>query len=148
MPPAEAISALERGDIDGAVLTGLRVIEAIEAGARVIGYPGAFFYEEGPANIFVTHEKIASQKPELLDFQDAIIRINGLLNSGAHEESFRQVITSDFGYSEDVADEIIGLRLDTEPLGIGSFSYLVPKMKAQGIIPGDFELSPQMFLAR
>lgn len=148
LPPADAMSALERGDISAAVLTGLRAVQAIEAGARVIGYPGAFFYEEGPANIFVTHEKIVSSRPELLDFQDAIISINSLLNSGAHEGSFRQVITADFGYSEDVADEIIGLRLDTVPLGIEGFTYLVPKMKAQGMIRSDFELSPKMFLAR
>ena len=47
-----------------------------------------------------------------------------------------------------MADEIIGLRLDTEPLVIDGFAYLVPKMKAQGIIGSDFELSPSMFLAR
>jgi hypothetical protein len=82
-----------------------------------------------------------------LDFQDAVISINRILNSGAHEDSFRQVI-ADFGYSEDVADEIIGLRLDTDPLGIEGFTYLVPKMKAQGMIRSNFELSPQMFLAR
>lgn len=146
LPPAEALAALERGDIDAALLTGLRAIQAIEAGATVIGYPGAFFYEAGPANMFVTHQKIAERKPEILAFQDAIIQINQLLNGGGHNDSYTRVILGDFGYSQAVADELLKIRLDTMPITLGNLSYLLPKMKSQAKIPADFELGPEMFL--
>lgn len=146
LPPAEALAALERKDIDAAVLTGLRAIQAIEAGASVVGYPGAYFYEAGPANIFVTHRKIANQDSRIAAFQDAILHINELLNTGEHSESYTRIIIEDFEYSQEVADEILSLRLDTKPLVMDDFLYLVPKMKAQRLIPAEFQLAPSMFL--
>ena len=146
LPNDEAIVALiDREQTDAAILTGLRAIKAIENGAHVVGYPGAYFYEPGPANIFVSSQNVSSSD-EVRSFQNAIVEINKLLNSGNHSASYRQVIVGELGFSEDVADEMEKIRLDTEPYSKESFEYLVAKMKAQGLIDESYILTASSFL--
>lgn len=146
LPTDEAIAALvDREEIDAAVLTGPSAVKAIEKGAHVVGYPGAYFYEPGPGGIFVSAQQGAGSE-EIRNFQNAVIQINKLLNSGTHSASYRQVIVGNLGFSEDVADEIERTRLDTEPYTKESFDYLVEKMKAQGLIDGAYSLTAASFL--
>lgn len=99
-------SALERGEVDAIVMTGRLASEGIESGLRLVGYPGAYFYDEGPLNLWVTSASTLASQPDLIqDFRDSILLTNSeLMNKEKNSSSYRKVLVDIFGLTEEEAN--------------------------------------------
>jgi ABC-type amino acid transport substrate-binding protein len=104
LPSESRFAALDDGSIDAVISVGSGAAKALEAGYRLIGYPGAFIYSEGPVKIWVTTEEILQEKSSLIEaFRAAVLEVNEQLQQPENAESFRSVLVGKFEVDPDVA---------------------------------------------
>ena len=105
---SERVVALERGDIDFAVLSGTVATTQVAAGATVVGYPGAFLYQGGSVIFFYSlAERIAEKEAEMVAFQRAMTEINAWLADPANLDEFRTYLSDDFGLDPEEAQRFV-----------------------------------------
>lgn len=126
---------LQRGEIDAGIFTGTLSTKALQEGFRLIGYPGAFFYAEGPVKIWVTTSSVVSKKAKELEmFRAAILETNSKLQDvELNGESFRQVLVSKFGLTQEVASATTMPNFWTQDLSPEHVSDLSINMIESGI---------------
>lgn len=108
--PADARqSTLERGEVDAIVMTGRLAAEGIESGLRLVGYHGAYFYDEGPLMVWLTNESTLETQPELIQkFRDSILLTNQeLRNTELNSSTYRQILVDVFGLTNEEADKTL-----------------------------------------
>ena len=111
MADAQMGSALARGDVDAVVPSDPYATQIIGDGARVIGYPSAYYFEAGVAVAYMSSQDIVSKKPAAMRaFQRAVLEINRLLNKAQNDASYRKTIAKVTGVTEESAAK---LRLPT-----------------------------------
>jgi NitT/TauT family transport system substrate-binding protein len=109
IPAPARQSTLERGEVDAIVMTGRFASEGIESGLRLLGYPGAYFYDEGPLHVWLTSGSVFETQPELIQkFRDSILLTNQeLRDTEANAATYRQILVDVFGLTSQEADETL-----------------------------------------
>lgn len=128
--------SLVKGEIDAAIFTGTLAAKAVVDGFRLIGYPGAYFYAEGPAKIWITTPKVLAEKPLLLaNFRKSILEINKELQDiGSNGDSFRMTLVDKFGLTQEVADSTTMPNFWTQDLTQEHVEDLSKNMIESGIL--------------
>lgn len=136
VPRESRQDSLVRGDIDAAILTGTLATKAVLDGFRLIGYPGAYFYAEGPAKIWITTPRALEQNPQLLaNFRKAILEINKELQDiESNGDSFRKILVEKFGLTQQVADSTTLPNFWTQDLTQNHVEDLSRNMIESGIL--------------
>jgi ABC-type nitrate/sulfonate/bicarbonate transport system substrate-binding protein len=146
MTDAQMSAALDRGDIDAAVPADPNASQMILKGARVIGYPYAFYAKPGAAIVFISSKGITFKKPQAMRaFKKATAEINRLLNQPENQASFRKSIAKFTGVSEEAANKG---RLPTMIEGevrFSDYSYLPKELKSLGFTKNRIDLAPILF---
>jgi ABC-type taurine transport system substrate-binding protein len=136
VPTESRLGALERGDVDAIMLAGRYAEDAMSQGLRLVGYPGAYFYEEGPVTIWVTSPKVLSEKPELVSkFKAAITSVNTQLRDlEANQESYRQILVEKFDIAPEVAENTKVPNFWLEQVTLPQLSEMAQKLIRLGAI--------------
>ena len=146
MTDAQMSAALDRGDIDAAVPADPNASQMILKGARVIGYPYAYYAQPGAAIIFISSKAITAKKTQAMRaYKKATQEINKLLNQAENQPSFRKSIAKFTGVSEEAAAKG---RLPTMIEGevrFSDYSYLPKALKSLGFTKNRIDLAPILF---
>lgn len=142
---SERLVALQRGDIQFANISGAQVFEAMEAGASIALYPGAYIYQPSAVITWFTSKELAAEKPEqMAAFQMAVIEIHTLLREESNLRNFKEFLANDFGLEEPVLRQFVLPRLVTRELTVSEFEYWIPILIDEGIIQEGSELPPDL----
>ena len=137
----DRLNALIRGDLDFAVLNGATAHQALEAGARVVLYPGAYLCEPGAVVIWHTSEEITRTRPgEVVAFQNALIEVHELLLDPANLDNFLEFLESDLGIEPSIIEQYSMPTLVTRELTSEEFEYWVPLLEDEEMISEGFVL--------
>jgi ABC-type nitrate/sulfonate/bicarbonate transport system substrate-binding protein len=105
--------ALRRGDVDAVVANDPFATQIILSGARIIGYPNAYYAKPGAnadtgvAVVYMSNAKTLKKKLLAMKaFQKATLEINQNLNKAANEASFRSVIAKVTGVTPAAAAKV------------------------------------------
>ena len=139
---SEGLKALIAGEVDAATITGIRAYQALDAGARLVMYPGAYFFEPGPAAAWLTTGTIEeSKRSELLAFRDAMREIYSLLDRPEAQESFLTLLKEDFGFDQSAIDQYTFPPLMTREISPQELQYLADALWDEGLIDRQFQFS-------
>jgi hypothetical protein len=145
-PGPQMIDALNRGDVDAVVANDPIATTLIIGGARIVGYPQAYFAQAGSSIVYISTSEIASSKSRTLKiFQKATLEINKLLNKKENEESFRKVIAEVTKIAPEAAAKARLPLMMEKNVTINELSYIPSKLKKVGFLKGRFELGPILF---
>jgi len=146
MTDAQMAVALGRGDIDAAVPSDPNASQMILDGARVIGYPYAYYAEPGVAIAYISSQSIVSKKSAALRaFQKATLEINRLLNIASNEASFRRTIAKVTGVSEEAAAKgRLPVMMETN-ITFSQIAYIPHQLKLLGFTKSRVNLAPVLF---
>lgn len=132
---SERLVALQRGDIQFANISGAQVFEALDAGASIALYPGAYIYQPSAVITWFTSKQLATEKPEeMAAFQRAVIEIHTLLREESNLRNFKEFLANDFGLEESIIQRFVLPRLVTRELKVSEFEYWIPILIDEGII--------------
>ena len=105
--------ALRKGDVDAVVANDPFATQIILSGARIIGYPNAYYARSGAnadtgvAVVYMSNAKTVKKKLEAMKaFQKATLEINRNLNKSSNEPSFREVIAKVTGVTQAAAAKV------------------------------------------
>ncbi|MSW10243.1 MAG: PhnD/SsuA/transferrin family substrate-binding protein [Actinobacteria bacterium] len=139
-------SALSRGDVDAVVPSDPFATQMIVNGARVIGYPSAYYSEPGPAVVYISTQQIVSKKVEAMKaFQKATLEINHLLNLPQNDDSLRKTIANVTGVSLEAANKLKLPTLVEQNVSFSQIAYIPNKLKSLGFIKSRVNLAPILF---
>ena len=146
MSDAQMTIALNRGDVDAIVQSDPYATETILGGARVIGYPSAYYVEPGPASVFISSENIVAKKVKLMEtFQKAMLEINHLLNQSQYESSFRETIAKITGVSQEAAAKVRLPIMMERNVAFKDIGYIPNKLKLLGFTKTRVSLARVLF---
>lgn len=146
MTDAQMGVALERGDIDAAVPSDPNASQIILAGARVIGYPYAYYAEPGVAIAYISSQSIVGKKTAAMRaFQKATLEINRLLNLPVNEASFRKTIAKVTGVSEEAAAKGRLPVMMEKNITFSQIAYIPHELKLLGFTKARVNLAPVLF---
>jgi NitT/TauT family transport system substrate-binding protein len=144
--------ALKRGDIDAAVINDPFATQAILAGAKVIGYPNAYFSEVGSKNdasVAVVYASIASivqaKRRQMKAFAIATLQINHLLNQPENEASYRQTIQTFTNVTAAAAAKVRLPYMIERKLVSADIAYIPNKLYKLGFIREKIRARPAIF---
>jgi len=133
MTDAQMVAALDRGDVDAVVPSDPYATSIILSGARVIGYPSAYYFEPGAAVVYVSTATIVAKKPAAMRaFQRAILEINHLLNLPQNDATYRKTIAKVTGVSDDAVAKLKLPKLSESNVALSEISYISNKLKLLG----------------
>jgi ABC-type nitrate/sulfonate/bicarbonate transport system substrate-binding protein len=136
LAPSERLVALQRGDIQFANIGGAQVFEALEAGASIALYPGAYIYQPSAIITWFTSKDLAAERPEeMAAFQRAVIEIHTLLQDENNLQNFKDFLANDFGLEDSIIRRFTLPPLVTRELTVSEFEYWIPILIDEGIIP-------------
>jgi NitT/TauT family transport system substrate-binding protein len=146
VPAAQGYAALKRGDIDAIALSEPFASQAILDGGRVIGYPGAYFFQSGAAQVYSSSDAIvAKRRDAMLAFQKAILEINRLLNRPENEASRRKIISTVTGVDAATVEKTRLPFLMEKNVTFGEIRYLPKELKDLGFTKSIIALSSILF---
>lgn len=136
IPQEARIGVLERGDVDAALLSGRFASAAIESGYPVVGYPGAYFFSEGPILVWVTSPRVLEDKPGLISkFKSSITALNTQLRDlEANQESYAQVLIDKFETDPEVAKNTKLSNYWLEQVTVAQLNKMAEKLLRIGAI--------------
>lgn len=144
--------ALNRGDVDAAIINDPFATQIIQAGGKVIGYPNAYFAEVGVKNnasvavVFASVTSVTSKKRRAIKaFQAATLEINALLNNAANEASYRQTIQTYTGVTASAAAKVRLPYMMEENLVPEDIAYIPAKLFKIGFISKKIRTYPVLF---
>jgi ABC-type nitrate/sulfonate/bicarbonate transport system substrate-binding protein len=138
---AERLVALLRGDVDFALIGGAEVYEALEAGATIAFFPGAYLYQPSAAVVWYTTQELSeSRHDQIAAFQAALIEIHEHLNDPANLDQFTAFLAEEFGLAPEVIERFSMPKLVTRPLSIEEFDYWIPILAEEQIVGSDFTI--------
>lgn len=146
MADAQMGSALARGDVDAVVPSDPYATQIIGDGARVIGYPSAYYFEAGVAVAYMSSQDIVSKKPAAMRaFQRAVLEINRLLNKAQNDASYRKIIAKVTGVTEESAAKLRLPTMSEKNVTFAEIAYIPNKLKSLGFIRSRVNLAPILF---
>ena len=146
MADAQMGSALARGDVDAVVPSDPYATQIIGDGARVIGYPSAYYFEAGVAVAYMSSQDIVSKKPAAMRaFQRAVLEINRLLNKAQNDASYRKTIAKVTGITEESAAKLRLPTMSEKNVTFAEIAYIPNKLKSLGFIRSRVNLAPILF---
>ncbi len=146
MADAQMGSALARGDVDAVVPSDPYATQIIGDGARVIGYPSAYYFEAGVAVAYMSSQDIVSKKPAAMRaFQRAVLEINRLLNKAQNDASYRKTIAKVTGVTEESAAKLRLPTMSEKNVTFAEIAYIPNKLKSLGFIRSRVNLAPILF---
>ena len=146
MSDAQMAIALGRGDIDAAVPSDPNASQMILDGARVIGYPYAYYAEPGVAIAYISSEGTVSKKTAAMRaFQKATLEINRLLNQPSNEASFRKTIAKVTGVSDEAAAKGRLPVMMEQNITFSQIAYIPRELKLLGFTKARVNLAPVLF---
>lgn len=146
MADAQMGSALARGDVDAVVPSDPYATQIIGDGARVIGYPSAYYFEAGVAVAYMSSQDIVSKKPAAMRaFQRAVLEINRLLNKAQNDASYRKTIAKVTGITEESAAKLRLPTMSEKNATFAEIAYIPNKLKSLGFIRSRVNLAPILF---
>lgn len=139
IPSETRLGALQRGDVDAIIASNTVVIQALEEGNILVGYPGAFYYDEGPVVLWVTTPERYDEKREAIDgFRKSVLEAQGYLaDTDVYGESYRQVLVDSFAVEPAVAAASPIPDHWTGDLSLGYFEFLRDTLRREGVITSD-----------
>lgn len=144
---SEGLATLLAGEVDGANLAGVRAYQALDAGYRLVLYPGAYFYEPSVVQGWLTTGDIAEQKrDELLAFKAAMIDIYRLLEDSNAAASFISLLESDFDFDAKALSQFTFPPLMTTDIESAELQYLADNLFAEGLIDRELTLSDDILV--
>ena len=146
MSDAQMAVALGRGDIDAAVPSDPNASQMILDGARVIGYPYAYYAEPGVAIAYISAEAIVAKKSAAMRaFQKATLEINHLLNQPSNDASFRKTIAKVTGVSDEAAAKGRLPVMMEQNITFSQIAYIPRELKLLGFTKARVNLAPVLF---
>ena len=146
MTDSQMAVALDRGDVDAVVPSDPYATQIILSGARVIGYPTAYYTEPGAAVVYASSKEIANQKRAAMKaFQNAVLQINGLLNKPENEASYRKKIAEVTGVKPEAAAKDRLPTMVEKNVTFTEIAYIPNKLKSLGFITARVNLAPVIF---
>lgn len=105
LPGETRLGSLERGEVDAIIVSSTLATEAMKAGMKMVGYPGAYYYSAGPALVWVTTKATYDKKQsELMAFRESVLEAQSFLaDSENYGDSFRKILTDFFQLDSGVA---------------------------------------------
>ena len=138
--------ALARGDVDAVVPSDPFATQIINDGARVIGYPTAYYFEPGVAVAYISSQDTVSKKSSAMRaFQKAVLEINLLLNLPANDASYRKAIAKTTGISDESAAKLRLPTMSEKNVSFSEIAYIPNKLKSLGFIRSRVNLAPILF---
>jgi ABC-type nitrate/sulfonate/bicarbonate transport system substrate-binding protein len=136
------LDALLAGEVDAAILAGIRAYQAMDADGRFALYPGAYFYQPTTITGWLTTGEIVEQRGEdLQSFKKAMMEIYELLKSPAAQESFFELLRSEFGFDDSAINQFSLPPLMTREVTAEEFRYLSDELLAEGLIDREVDFS-------
>ncbi len=144
----DGVQALASGEIDGGFFTGYTLLEALDAGAEIVVYPGAYWYQPGVVTTWSTSQEKYSEMPEAIDgFGDAIRATYALLlGDPKYEADFRRFLVEDYGLSELQASRLQIPALMTRNVTLEELQYLPQALYDDGLADQLVTLDQDMVL--
>ena len=144
---SENLKALQTEDLDAAIITGARAYQALDSGATLELYPGAYFYQPGVVIAWLTVATTSETKrQELLAFREAMKEIYALLAEPANQESFKEFLLTDFGLDTIAVQQFSFPPLMTRDVTLEEIAYLVDDLWAEGVIDRKFDVTPDLII--
>ena len=144
----DALSALRRGDVDAAQLTGAYAYEALREGAHLVTYPTAYWLEPGPWIFWITSREIAGMKAtQLRNFRDAFRQVARELNKGDTTQNYIAFIKDKYDLSDEAIESIIVPPLYEDPVGPEDFDYYSDQLIEAGLIDRAADIDEDNFLS-
>ncbi|CAB4739053.1 MAG: transporter substrate-binding domain-containing protein [Actinobacteria bacterium] len=146
MNDAQMSAALARGDVDAVVPSDPYASQIILDGARIIGYPTAYYAEAGVAVAYISSQDAVSKKIQAMKaFQKATLEINHLLNLPQNDASFRKTIAKVTGVSLEAASKTRLPIMMEKNVSFSGIAYIPNKLKSLGFIRSRVNLAPILF---
>lgn len=144
----DGVTAFEAGDIDGGLFTSYSLLDVLDAGAKVVVYPGAYWYQPGVVTTWATSREKYEEMPDAIDgFGDAIRATYSLLLSDPkYEEDFRSFLVEDYGLSELQASRFEIPSLMTRIVTLEELEYLPEALYEDGLADRLVTLNQDMVL--
>ena len=132
---ADRMAAFDRRDLDGVLVNGYSALERIRGGAQLVLYPGAFFYEEAPVNVYYTTDEIAARKEGLLKaFERGISETNTELNKSGNHDSFKDFLQSHYGVGVEEIEQFVMPVMWTSEIIPRHFEYTIPHLARASLV--------------
>ena len=132
------VQAFERGELDAVMVGGAYAAKLINGGGKPLLYPAVFFYEPGPATMWVTSEEKLAENPELYKkFSNAVAATTELLSLPENRKDFEDFLKREYDLSQADIDFAPIQTLSNQPIDEADLSYVVPALKAHGVIETD-----------
>ena len=146
MTDSQMSIALDRGDVDAAIPSDPNASQMILGGARVIGYPYAYYAKPGSAIVYISsQETVVKKKAAMKAFQRASLEINSLLNKPENEGSMRTVIAAVTGVSQEAAAKDRLPTMMEKNVAYSEIAYLYKELLFLGYIKSRIDLAPILF---
>ena len=139
---SERITALLAGEIDAATFGGARAYQALDAGAQLVLYPAAYFYEPSPVVTWMTTADTASlREEEILLFREALREIYALLLTQEGQESYFSLLRREFEFDDTLIEQYSFPPLMMRDITVEELLYLPGLLKERGLIDREIDVS-------